>query len=85
MKKIEKTYKKFKSEQDIIDFFAGKPIHCVSCKEPLTGNEDFDHELSNALAIPLEDSEGNKISSVPRIVCDCGYKNTVLKLLYQTV
>lgn len=87
-KKIDRRdiiHKTFRSEADIRDYFSSRPpIHCVSCKNLFSGAEPFDHELQNTLAIKLTDPESNDFHSVPRIVCDCGYKNTVLKLLYQT-
>jgi len=91
MKKVEPIFKQFKSEKGIFDYFdklskKGKAVHCVSCKNTLRGDEEYDFTLQNSLGIAIETDEGEVITCVPRIVCQkCGYKNTVLKLLYQTV
>jgi hypothetical protein len=77
-------YKGFKSEAEIKDYFSNKVVHCVGCKGNLTGSEPMDFSLHNTLAISIEKADGEGVSSVPRIVCTCGYKNTILKLLYQT-
>lgn len=84
MKKTVNIHERFQSEAEINDYFSDKGVHCVKCHEDLDGNEPFDHEVSNANRISLTTIEGEQIQSVPRLVCKCGYKNTVLKLLYQT-
>lgn len=85
MRKIVPIHRGFKSEAQIKEYLDKHKIHCVKCHEDLDGNEPFDHEVSNANRITLINAEDEKIQSVPRLVCKCGYKNTVLKLLYQTV
>lgn len=84
MSKRHEVYNGFKTEAEIKDYFSNKEVHCVSCKGKLTGSEAIDFSLHNTLAISIVQEDGSGVSSVPRIVCTCGYKNTILKLLYQT-
>lgn len=84
MKVIEKTHKKFSTVQSIRDYFADKSVHCVSCHTDFETIQVIETDLHNSNAIALKTDDGTVVQCVPRIPCSCGYKNTVLKLLYQT-
>jgi len=85
MKEIEDLYKGFKTEQQIRDFLKDKTIHCVSCRNNFNFSQPYeiDYSLHNALAIGIEKPDGIVEVSVPSIICSCGYRMTLIKLLYQ--
>ena len=78
------TYKSFdgKTEADVKAFLTGKNLHCVKCKKEFTGNEVFAYTIKNSLAIKLRNAHMVTFG-VPAIVCQCGYENTLLKILAQ--
>ncbi len=76
------TYNALKTEAEVKALLSGKPIHCVKCKKDLVGNEVFDYSIKNKLSLNLRSDSGINVG-VPALICSCGYKNTVLKLLAQ--
>lgn len=73
-----------KKEQDILDYFTDKVIHCVKCKEDLPADPSFKEDpISNSLSISLTRLDDSRIHAVPYLVCVCKYENSVLKLLAQ--
>lgn len=84
--KLDIAHRSITNEQEILDFFEEKTIHCVKCKEDFVSDPDIVYPVKNSKSISVLRLDGSMINGVPYLVCtNCEYKNSVSKLLRQTI
>ena len=89
-KKVTKIdiYKGFEGKpvEEVTSFLLSYNVHCVKCKEVFAEMPTLIAPIKNAFTIQLVHSDGTKLNGVPAAKCGkCGYENTVLKLISQTM
>lgn len=79
-------YRSFEGKQvtSVIAHLNKHNVHCVVCKKDLKVTK-LSAPTHNSLSIQLKQSDGTNLNGNPAVTCKCGYSNSVLKLLYQTV